>query len=68
MRTQVLIEHEYRIRKELAEIEANRRSLETKLDTNLKQRQRIDPEAEELIQELIIMERSRCHPLCDGNW
>jgi hypothetical protein len=31
----VLIEHEYRIHEELAEIEANRRLLETKLDANL---------------------------------
>jgi hypothetical protein len=52
----VLIENEYRIRKELEEIETKRRLLETKLDTNLKQRQRTDPEAEELIRELMAME------------
>ena len=56
IRTQVLIENEYRIRKELEEIETKRRLLETKLDTNLKQRQRTDPEAEELIRELMAME------------
>ena len=56
IRIQVLIENEYRIRKELEEIETKRRLLETKLDTNLKQRQRTDPEAEELIRELMAME------------
>jgi hypothetical protein len=62
----VLIENEYRIRKELEEIETKRRLLETKLDTNLKQRQRTDPEAEELIRELMAMERSRSYPICEA--
>jgi hypothetical protein len=35
-------------------------------DTNLKQQQRINPEAEELVQEIMAMERGRCRPLCEA--